>query len=91
VCRAFAAPTSPKGQAAVRKQEATLRPTLAGLSDAPEVFDRLYETGRPFDGFQRTRGVLKLMAKVISAVRHNKDLMILSGSLRCTTAARATD
>ena len=31
----------------------------------PEVFDRLYEDWTTIDGFQRTRGVLKLMAKVI--------------------------
>jgi predicted AAA+ superfamily ATPase len=32
----------------------------------PEVFDRLYEDWSTLDNFQRTRGVLKLMAKVIS-------------------------
>lgn len=31
----------------------------------PEVFDRLYEDWSSLDKFQRTRGVLKLMAKVI--------------------------
>ena len=31
----------------------------------PEVFVRLYEDWTTIDGFQRTRGVLKLMAKVI--------------------------
>jgi len=29
------------------------------------VFDRLYEDWSTLDSFQRTRGVLKLMAKVI--------------------------
>jgi len=49
----------------------------------PEVFDRLYEDWTTIDGFQRTRGVLKLMAKVIYRLwkDDNKDLMILSGSL----------
>ncbi len=49
----------------------------------PEVFDRLYEDWSTIDGFQRTRGVLKLMAKVISRLwkAGNKDLMILPGSL----------
>jgi predicted AAA+ superfamily ATPase len=49
----------------------------------PEVFDRLYEDWTTIDGFQRTRGVLKLMAKVIYRLWQddNKDLMILSGSL----------
>jgi predicted AAA+ superfamily ATPase len=49
----------------------------------PEVFDRLYEDWTTLEGFQRTRGVLKLMAKVISRLwkADNKDLLILPGSL----------
>lgn len=49
----------------------------------PEVFDRLYEDWTTIDGFQRTRGVLKLMAKVIYRLwkDDNRDLMILPGSL----------
>ncbi|MEY4243910.1 MAG: hypothetical protein RLZZ245_1495 [Verrucomicrobiota bacterium] len=49
----------------------------------PEVFDRLYEDWTTLEGFQRTRGVLKLMAKVIYALWNddNRDLMILPGSL----------
>lgn len=49
----------------------------------PEIFDRLYEDWTTIDGFQRTRGVLKLMAKVIYRLwkDDNKDLMILPGSL----------
>jgi uncharacterized protein len=49
----------------------------------PEVFDRLYEDWTTIDGFQRTRGVLKLMAKVIYRLwkDDNKDLMILPGSI----------
>jgi len=49
----------------------------------PEIFDRLYEDWTTIDGFQRTRGVLKLMAKVISRLwkANNTDLMILPGSL----------
>jgi uncharacterized protein len=49
----------------------------------PEIFDRLYEDWTTIDGFQRTRGVLKLMAKVIYRLwkDENKDLMILPGSL----------
>jgi len=52
----------------------------------PEVFDRLYEDWTTIDGFQRTRGVLKLMAKVISRLwrADNKDLLILPGSLPLT-------
>ena len=49
----------------------------------PEVFDRLYEDWSTLDQFQRTRGVLKLMAKVIFRLwkDHNQDLMIMPGSL----------
>jgi predicted AAA+ superfamily ATPase len=49
----------------------------------PEVFDRLYEDWTTIDGFQRTRGVLKLMAKVIARLwkADNTDLLILPGSL----------
>lgn len=49
----------------------------------PEIFDRLYEDWTTIDGFQRTRGVLKLMAKVIYRLwkDDNKDLIILPGSL----------
>jgi len=49
----------------------------------PEIFDRLYEDWTTIDGFQRTRGVLKLMAKVIYRLwkDDNKDLLIMPGSL----------
>lgn len=49
----------------------------------PEVFDRLYEDWSSLDSFQRTRGVLKLMAKVIHRLwtSGNNDLMIQPGSL----------
>jgi predicted AAA+ superfamily ATPase len=49
----------------------------------PEVFVRLYEDWSTLDNFQRTRGVLKLMAKVIYRLWKdgNNDLMIMPGSL----------
>lgn len=49
----------------------------------PEVFRRLYESWSPLPGFQRTRGVLKLMAHVIHRLWADKDgdAMILPGSL----------
>jgi predicted AAA+ superfamily ATPase len=49
----------------------------------PEVFDRLYEDWSSLDNFQRTRGVLKLMAKVIHRLWKdgNNDLLIMPGSL----------
>jgi predicted AAA+ superfamily ATPase len=48
----------------------------------PEVFDRLYEDWSTLDTFQRTRGVLKLMAKVIHYLweRNNNDPLIMPGS-----------
>jgi predicted AAA+ superfamily ATPase len=49
----------------------------------PEVFDRLYEDWSSLDNFQRTRGVLKLMAKVIYRLWKdgNNDPLIMPGSL----------
>ncbi len=49
----------------------------------PEVFDRLYEDWSSLDNFQRTRGVLKLMAKVIHRLWKdgNNDSLIMPGSL----------
>ncbi len=49
----------------------------------PEIFDRLYEDWSTLENFQRTRGVLKLMAKVIYRLwkDENRDLMIMPGSL----------
>ncbi|GHT86461.1 hypothetical protein AGMMS49543_19740 [Betaproteobacteria bacterium] len=48
----------------------------------PEVFDRLYEDWSTLDNFQRTRGVLKLMAKVIHRLWKdgNNDPLIMPGS-----------
>ena len=39
----------------------------------PEVFDRLYEDWSTVDRFQRTRGVLRLMAAVISSLWESDD------------------
>lgn len=49
----------------------------------PEVFDRLYEDWSSLENFQRTRGVLKLMAKVIYRLwqDNDKDPLIMPGSL----------
>ncbi|CAB3661229.1 ATP-binding protein [Paraburkholderia rhynchosiae] len=48
----------------------------------PEVFNRLYEDWSSLDNFQRTRGVLKLMAKVIHRLwkDNDKDPLIMPGS-----------
>ncbi|WP_347909851.1 DUF499 domain-containing protein [Pseudomonas grandcourensis] len=49
----------------------------------PEVFDRLYEDWSSLENFQRTRGVLKLMAKIIFSLWKdgNNDPLIMPGSL----------
>lgn len=49
----------------------------------PELFDRLYNDWSTLDKFQRTRGVLRLMASVIHALweREDRGLMILPSSV----------
>ncbi len=49
----------------------------------PEVFDRLYEEWSTLERFQRTRGVLRLMAAVIHELWMSNDAspMIMAGSL----------
>ena len=49
----------------------------------PELFDRLYSDWSTLDKFQRTRGVLRLMAKVIHSLweRDDRSLMILPASV----------
>lgn len=85
VCRAFAdAYISEGAKLPTETQEARYFDRLKQAYPIhPEVFDRLYEDWTTIDGFQRTRGVLKLMAKVIYRLwkDDNKDLVILPGSL----------
>ena len=49
----------------------------------PELFDRLYDDWSPLDNFQKTRGVLRLMAAVIHHLWENQDRssLILPGSI----------
>ncbi len=85
VCRAFADAYVAEGaRLPSETQEANYyERMLRAYPIHPEVFDRLYEDWTTIDGFQRTRGVLKLMAKVIYRLwkDDNKDLLILPGSL----------
>lgn len=85
VCRAFAETYVAEGaRLPGETQEARYRDRLAQAYPIhPEVFDRLYEDWSTIEGFQRTRGVLKLMAKVLYRLWKdgNRDLMILPGSL----------
>lgn len=85
VCRAFAdAYTSEGAKLPSDTQERRYYDRLLHAYPIhPEVFDRLYDDWTTIDGFQRTRGVLKLMAKVIYRLwkDDNKDLLIMPGSL----------
>ena len=49
----------------------------------PELFDRLYEDWSTLDTFQRTRGVLRLMAAVVHELweRNDAGLLILPAAL----------
>lgn len=49
----------------------------------PEIFDRLYEDWATIERFQKTRGVLRLMAAVVHNLWMNQDggLLILPGSI----------
>ena len=85
VCRAFADAYVAEGRSSHprRRRRRYYDRLVQAYPIHPEVFDRLYEDWTTIDGFQRTRGVLKLMAKVIYRLwkDDNKDLMILPGSL----------
>lgn len=59
----------------------------------PEVFERLYLDWSSLPSFQRTRGVLKLMAKVIHRLwqTNNQDLLLMPGSLPLADSTVASD
>jgi predicted AAA+ superfamily ATPase len=85
VCRAFADAYVAEGiKLPTETQEGRYHDRLVQAYPIhPEVFDRLYEDWTTIEGFQRTRGVLKLMAKVIFRLwkDDNKDLMIMPSSI----------
>jgi uncharacterized protein len=85
VCRAFAnAYISEGAKMPSETQEARYFDRLVQAYPIhPEVFARLYEDWTTLEGFQRTRGVLKLMAKVIFKLwkDNNADFMIMPGSI----------
>jgi predicted AAA+ superfamily ATPase len=85
VCRAFADAYVAEGAKlpAETQESRYYDRLLQAYPIHPEVFDRLYEDWTTIEGFQRTRGVLKLMAKVIYRLwkEDNKDLFIMPGSL----------
>lgn len=84
VCRAFADYYTANGDDFPREtQESRYYERLMHAYPIhPEVFDRLYEDWSSLDNFQRTRGVLKLMAKVIHRLwdKNDKDPLIMPGS-----------
>lgn len=55
----------------------------------PELFDRLYQDWSTLDRFQRTRGVLRLMAAVIHELwsRGDQSLLIMPGTLPLDAAS----
>ena len=59
----------------------------------PEVFERLYKDWSTLPSFQRTRGVLKLMARVIHRLwaNGNQDALILPGSIPLDDPAVAAE
>jgi uncharacterized protein len=85
VCRAFAAVYAAEGtRLPSETHEVRYYDRLvAAYPIHPEVFDRLYEDWSSLESFQRTRGVLKLMAHVIHELwaKGNMDLLILPSSL----------
>lgn len=85
VCRAFADTYAQHG-ADVPGDTQTANYALRMRAAYPihvEVFERLYEDWSTLPNFQRTRGVLKLMAKVIHRLwqDNNRDLLLMPGSL----------
>lgn len=85
VCRAFADYyLQHKDDFPLSTQESSYyRRLLNAYPIHPEIFDRLYEDWSTLPGFQRTRGVLKLLAQVIHRLweSDNKDLLIMPSSL----------
>lgn len=59
----------------------------------PELFDRLYGEWSTLDKFQRTRGVLRLMAAVIHELweRNDQSLLILPANIPIDAAAVASE
>lgn len=84
VCRAFADYYTTNGEDFPRETQESryFERLIHAYPIHPEVFDRLYEDWSSLDNFQRTRGVLKLMAKVIHRLweDNDKDPLIMPGN-----------
>ncbi len=85
VCRAFSALYRDEGDAfpGECREARYLERMQACYPIHPEVFDRLYADWASLERFQRTRGVLRLMAAVIHDlwVRNDASLLILPGAV----------
>jgi hypothetical protein len=66
---------------------------IAAYPIHPEIFDRMYEDWATLEKFQRTRGVLRLMAKVIHRlwVDDNTDYLIMPASIALYDGAVALE
>ncbi|HZZ84895.1 MAG TPA: DUF499 domain-containing protein [Anaeromyxobacteraceae bacterium] len=85
VCVAFADLYRKNGEKfpADTRDGSYLRKLKASYPIHPEVFERLYEDWSTLPKFQRTRGVLRLMARLIHSLwrADNKDFVVLPGSI----------
>jgi hypothetical protein len=85
VCRAFHAAYRQHAEALplAATEDAYLQRLRASYPVHPEVFDRLYEDWSTLQGFQRTRGVLRLMAQALHRLwnAHDTELLIQPGTL----------
>lgn len=83
VCRAFAdLYISANCYPSETKESSYYERLKAAYPIHPEVFDRLYEDWATLESFQRTRGVLRLMAMILHRLWSDgsKDLMIMPSS-----------
>ncbi len=78
---------------AVTREAAYQRRMTAAYPIHPELFDRLYEDWSTLERFQRTRGVLRLMASVIHAlwIRNERSPLIMPSSLPLDEQAVQTE
>ena len=85
VCRAFADMYKKDADKfpSETREGTYLRRLKASYPIHPEVFSRLYEDWSSLPKFQRTRGVLRLMAKIVGSLWRsgNQDLLIMPGLL----------
>jgi uncharacterized protein len=95
VCRAFADYYTANSEEFPRETQESryFERLMRAYPIHPEVFDRLYEDWSSLDNFQRTRGVLKLMAKVIHRLwkDNDKDPLIMPGSFPLEDAETRND